>query len=1094
MPGLQKFILIITALLVLLTFGVFITVGVDDASLFSLIAPGSTFSWDNFDPFSRSTGSTGISPLIWTALVAVPVALLLPLMIYLYEKKNVSRPMRVMLAVSRTASLLLLYLLIAGPSLVDSEKFVESSKVAVLIDDSLSMGAESREFPIFNVLDDRESAGIKKLRKQLDGLGISVEAPPARGFVSLSEDELLVRDFVRQTVLERAGRLIKRLNTEHGKSFDLKEWQRQRKQVDLLSQQADLKQSELSAETSREEPDLAHVRRLEAELKQLLNQVRVAQDSFAEMLGGDMQDDKTKQRLALVNNLLETVHPEGPRRWDIASELLMEGNSLAVRKGGDVALLDIVKQRAEKVKNDGNEADESRRMPILRFFVFSTRFGRKQMTDEAIVEIDRSELDYREPKGRLTEIDMALAQVRRYYSEEDDLSAILVLTDGRDTSPESGESEITENIRKGLAVSFVAIGNPKPVKVLELLSVNADREVLKGDYVDFKLKIRADKAYRADAKKKKEGIKVKVILCEDSLTNEVPYEEINGKAVRSDFDKMIEIGPEELAEVKIRFKPQNPGKHVYFLKINEDRLPDEDTYRNNVKEHYLEVIDRKIKVLYIEQRARWLWRWLNTSLKNDKKLEYHGFLINADEGWEQPVSTHGDGLKDMKPLRAPFHDGNRVIRDKEDFFKLNYDVIILGDIDASGANFQRVYWDWLEEWVSRHRGGLILLAGESHNPSGYVNIEKARSLFPIELDAIKNSSGGAENARKKYYNLTPAGRAHEIHRLSTNPETNAELWGRMEGDAYKPGELNSIFWCQQHTKIKPAPAVVLSRAAREGQKGNNGEILTATMPYGNGMVMYSGSDDQWYWREFYGDHWFYRFFQNSIRFVASRRLAGKQQRVDVYTDRTKYQVSDDIKVYVELMGNIYDEVTQNQKKDLSELPGGGVGDAETTRNIIVDLKARSQGRLTSRSVVLSEVAWSPNLFEGVVQANEPGQFDVWVRDYEESMKTPHRYLVVAPVAELRNLTMDFNGMLERASKLPQNHVLMEYQNGRRVWHMTDAGQVSLEVREKTNEIKGMSKLIWDRQDEKFGLRSALLVLLLLLLASEWLNRKLLRMV
>jgi hypothetical protein len=1084
-----------TTLLVLVAFGVFITAGVDDGWLFGLVAPGSTFSWENFSPFSRSPGALGLSPLIWTALIAIPVALFAPMLIYFYEKKNVSKPMRVVLAVSRTASLLILYLLIAGPSLIDSEKFVESSKVAVLLDDSLSMGAESREFPIFNVLDDRESDGIKRLRKQLGNLGIQVAAPPARGFVSLSDDELEVRNFVRKTVFERANRLLKRLNKEHGKSFDIKEWQRQRQQVDLLAQEADLKQSELSAETAREAPDTAHVRRLESELKELLNRVRRAQDSFAEMLGGNMQDDKIKQRLALVNNLLETVHPEGPRRWDIAAELLMEGNSLAVKSGGDVALLDIVKQRAEKLKEEGREGDEKRRMPILRFFVFSTRFGRAQMTDEAIVEIDRNELDYREPTGRLTEIDAAITQVRRYYTEEDDLSAILVITDGRDTSPEKVDANDVELTRKGLAISFVAIGNPKPVKVLELLSVNADREVLKGDYVDFKLKIRADKAYRADPDKDKEGIKVKVILCEDSLTNEVPYEEINGKAVRSDFDKMIEIGPEELAEVKIRFKPQNPGKHVYFLKINEDRLPDEDTYRNNVKEHYLEVIDRKIKVLYLEQRARWLWRWLNASLKSDKKLEYHGYLFNADEGWGQPTSTYNEDVKKkVKPLLAPFHDGNRVVRDKDDFFKLNYDVIILGDIDPSDMNFQRVYWDWIEEWVSRHRGGLILLAGESHNPVDYVNIEKARSLYPIELDAIKKATDNAESARKKFYNLTPAGRAHEVHRLSTNPETNADLWGRMQDGAYKRGELNPIYWCQQHTKIKPAPAVVLSRAAREGQSNNTGEVLTATMPYGNGMVLYSGSDDQWYWREFYGDHWFYRYFQNSIRFVASRRLAGKQQRVDVYTDRTKYQVSDDIKIYVELMGNIYDEVTQNQKKDLSELPGGGAGDTENPRNIIVDVKARSQGRLTSRNVVLSEVAWSPNMFEGVIQANEPGQFDVWVRGYEESMKTPHRYLVIAPIAELRNLTMDFNGMIDRASKLPDNHVLLDYQSGRRVWQMTDAGQVSLEVREKTNEIKGMSKLVWDREDEKFGLRSALLVLLLLLLASEWLNRKLLRMV
>ncbi|MCF6227840.1 MAG: hypothetical protein L3J82_04115 [Planctomycetes bacterium] len=1099
MSLLQKFVLFLTAVVVLAALGLFVATGIDDKILFNIIAPGSTFSWDNFDPFSRGPGALGLSPLIWTALVVVPVSLLVPLLVYFIEKKNVSKPMRILLTLTRTASLLVLYLLIAGPSLVDSEKFVETSKVAILIDDSLSMGAESREFPIFNVLDERESRSVRQLRTELSNLGIQIDTPPTRGFVSLSDEELEVRNFVRKTVQERAKRLLERLNKEHGKPFDIKEWQRQSKQVSKLSQQADIEQSKLSAELAKDEPDKNDERKFRSNLETLLKRVSTAQNSFADMLGGDVKDEKIRKRLVLVNNLLETVHPEGPRRWDIASELLIKGNNLAVVEGKDLALLDIITKRAQEVKDKGSELDEKRRMPILRFFVFSTRYGRSQMTDESIVEIDRDDLDYREPRGRLTEVDTAIEQVRRYYTEEDDLSAILVLTDGRDTTPRKDSPNLPDDLdsaaAKGPAVSFIAIGNPKPEKVLELLSVNADREVLKGDYVDFELKIRADKAYRANPDKSKEGIRVKIILCEDSLTNEIPYEELNGRAVREGIasDMEIEIGPEELVKVKIRFKPKNAGKHVYFLKVNEDRLPDEDTYRNNVKEHYLEVIDRKIKVLYLEQRARWLWRWLNAALKDDKKLEYHGFLFNADEGWGQPVSSYNDEIaKKMKPLRAPFHDGNRVIRDKEDFFKLNYDVIILGDIDPSDMNFQRVYWDWIEEWVSRHRGGLILLAGESHNPIDYVNIEKARSLYPIELEALKKKSDDSSNARGKYYNLTPAGRAHEIHRLSSNPETNAELWGRMIGGKYKSGELNPVYWVQEHSKIKPAPAVVLARAAREGQSGNTGEVLSATMPYGNGMVQYSGSDDQWYWREFYGDTFFYRFFQNSIRYVASRRLAGKQQRVDVYTDRTKYQVSDNIKIYVELMGDIYDEVTQNQKKKLAELPGDA--DGANIRNIIVDVRARSQGRLTARNVVLSEVAWSPNLFEGVIQANEPGQFDVWVSGYDESRKTPHRYLVIAPIAELRNLTMDFSGMIDRASKLPDGHKLMDYQSGRRVWHMTDAGKVTLEVREKTNEIKGMSKLVWDREEDRFGLRSMLLILLLLLLAGEWLSRKMHRMV
>jgi hypothetical protein len=253
-----------------------------------------------------------------------------------------------------------------------------------------------------------------------------------------------------------------------------------------------------------------------------------------------------------------------------------------------------------------------------------------------------------------------------------------------------------------------------------------------------------------------------------------------------------------------------------------------------------------------------------------------------------------------------------------------------------------------------------------------------------------------------------------------------------------------------------------------------------------------GTDDANRWRQFVGDIYFYRFWQNAIRFVASRRLAGKQQRVDVYTDKTEYQVGDQVKVYCELLGDIYGEVVQNQLKELKELPQAE-GSAEL-RRVIVDVQARTGGKLTSRRVILSEVSWRPGQFEGVVEANEPGQFDVWVRGYEESRKKPHRYTVIAPIAELRDLTMDFEGLKARATELPKNRAPLTYQDGKRVYLMQDTGQAAIDMRERQNEVKGLSQLVWNTEGEPMLLRSLLLVAFVLLLAGEWFARKLVRLV
>ena len=1065
--------------------------------LVRLVSARSSLTWSNFNPLEREPGWLGLSPLIWTALVALPMAVILPAVVYAYEKKKVTRLTRGLLAASRAVALVLLWVLLAGPSLSDAEVYVEGSKIAVLIDDSQSMGGESREFPIFNVLDDRESEDVRATRAAVEALGIVIDRPPPQGFVTLGDEELALRAFVRGVVRERAARLSRGLSQLHGKPFDIGAWQRKKAQVDLLARQADLKQSELSSEESRAHPDESRKRILQSELDALLFQLQNAENDFAELLEGNARDERTRNKRALVDNLIETVHPEGPRRWDIACEIVAEGSRIAVPEGLELSLLDLERARARELEAqaEGKPAQGRRAMSTLRYFVFSTKYGREGLTGEAILEVAPGELDFRAPAGRLTELDKALEEVRRYYTAADDLSTILVLSDGRDTAPREAAAP-AQKARRGVEVLSVAIGNPKPVKVLELLSVSADREILKDDYVEFKLKIRADKAYRADVQKGKPGIRVKIVLCEDSLSNPIPFEELNGRPVRGPADMDYELGPEELSEVRVRYKPLVAGKHVYFLKLNDDRLPDEDTYRNNVKEHYLEVIDRKIKVLYLEQDFRWEARALNDALKRDRKLEYQGFFFGAQEGWRQPKSEYEEGgvKAKVKELRAPFHDGDRVVRDKEDFFKLNYDVIILGDIDPGETNFRLEYWSWLEEWVSRQRGGLILLAGMRFNPREYVHNEKARALYPVELDIPPSYQRPVDTSQEKYWHLTPAGRAHEVHRLSTNPERNDELWGSVQEGRFVRGQLNGLLWYQVTGGIKPAPAVALSGVAREGTitPGARQDVLTAYMPYGNGMTLYVGSDDSWRMREFIGDFYFYRFWQNSIRFVASRRLAGKQQRVDVYTDQTRYQVGDDVKVYCELLGDIYDEVVQNQLKELKELPPPDAD--QPARRMFVDVQARTGRGLTSRRVVLSEVSWSPNLFEGVVQANEPGQFEAWVRGYEESRKDPHRFTVVAPVAELRDLTLDLPGLIARSTELPPGTAPLAYQEGRRVYLMQDAGRAAMEVRTRENEIKGLTNLVWDRKEDPYRVRSLLLGLFILLLAGEWLTRKLSRLV
>src|SRR5690606_16280429 len=206
----------------------------------------------------------------------------------------------------------------------------------------------------------------------LERFGIRIDKPPAQGFVTLSDDELAVRGFVRKVVRQRAGRLIARLKEMHGKEFQIRDWQQARADVERRSAGADLLQSALSGELAKPEGqiDEGEKRRLETALNEKLGEIQRRETRFAELLGGDPKDPAIQKKRALVENLLETVHAEGPRRWDIACELVTEGAKLAVPSGSQVDLIELLKQKAVEIEAKGkqDEAEKSRRMSMVRYF------------------------------------------------------------------------------------------------------------------------------------------------------------------------------------------------------------------------------------------------------------------------------------------------------------------------------------------------------------------------------------------------------------------------------------------------------------------------------------------------------------------------------------------------------------------------------------------------------------------------------------------------------------------------------------------------------------------------------------------------------
>ena len=276
---------------------------------------------------------------------------------------------------------------------------------------------------------------------------------------------------------------------------------------------------------------------------------------------------------------------------------------------------------------------------------------------------------------------------------------------------------------------------------------------------------------------------------------------------------------------------------------------------------------RELKVLYLEQRFRWQARALSDALKRDSGLRYQGFIFDAQDGWTQPTSTWSDEVKrEVRPLHWPFFANGEVVREKQDFLDIGYDVIFLGDVDPASPFWRTEYWDWLDAFVDQG-GGLILMAGQNHNPVSHSNNEFARGLYPVSLDLPEDYAFRVNRRLVKYWGLKSEAREHELFHLSDDDGRNAELWGSETDGEFVPGELHGLYWYAV-TGGAAEGATVLARVAREGDAIDDGEVLVASKAHGEGRVLWVGSDDTWLWRQWVGDSYFYKFWQNAIRWAA----------------------------------------------------------------------------------------------------------------------------------------------------------------------------------------------------------------------------------
>lgn len=514
------------------------------------------------------------------------------------------------------------------------------------------------------------------------------------------------------------------------------------------------------------------------------------------------------------------------------------------------------------------------------------------------------------------------------------LSAVIVLTDG---ASNAGVDPLEAARSLHAPVFPVGIGLTRPDDI-RVATATVPEAVFPKDKVPVRVQIQATPGY---------------------VGREV---ELTVKAEGRELDrKRIVLKASQLEE--LTFVPDKTGG-LLNLDIGVSPLPGEATEENNRVARAVRIIDEKIKVLYIEGKPRWEYRYLRAVLMRDHRMTTKFLMTEGDADLAK--------ASDQYIARLP----------EDEAGTFQHDLVILGDVRAD--YFTPAQLAWIEKLVRDKGGSFLMLAGHQHAPMSYGDTPIAK-LLPVKLAA----DGREAMDPNVYPTVTQAGAQSLIMALEPGEEDNAAAWSLVQPLHDLP-RLNGA---------KPG-ATVLATLSNQGGRTAPYPLI-AWQRYGSGKSMFVGTDQLWRMRKLRGDAYHAGFWSQSIQFLTLSRLLGENKRVRLETDRKSYNIGERVLIQATLLDEEYRPLRVPAYNVLIE-PVPPKGEA--------------------RSVSLKPVAGMDGMYQGYVMADKGGIYQV--RAMEANDKDANRSDFQVETLSREKLELDMKGeQLKKLAELTGGRVL-----------------------------------------------------------------------
>jgi hypothetical protein len=410
----------------------------------------------------------------------------------------------------------------------------------------------------------------------------------------------------------------------------------------------------------------------------------------------------------------------------------------------------------------------------------------------------------------------------------------------------------------------------------------------------------------------------------------------------------LELDDSSERTYNVSVTPRDAGTYTFSAEV--EPLADELSPDNNKRDRPgVTVVDKKIRVLLVEDSPRWETRFLTSILEADKTRIEASFLIRQAD--ERLAATDRRHLRSFPATPADLR---------------SYDVVVFGNIGVEFFTAEEL--TNLANFVQMEGGGVLFIAGRNRLPDAYEGSPLA-TMLPVEIENQPGYSVEDELARtlKTGFRpqLTAEGKRSSLTRLAPESRENDLLWEKSD----------LMFWRYPAVRMKSgATALATIGGVPGGGRGQEGEPVIAMQRYGKGQVIWMGTDETWRWRSKPGPEAHRRFWGQLVSSLSQAHLLGKTNRVQLETDKSEYVIGDRAQITARLLDQDFNRRVDDQVTAVVE-----------------------RGALGKEEVVLAAVKDQPGTFQGEFVPGSAGEYRLVIKDEEDEAE--RLFTAVAPRIE-----------------------------------------------------------------------------------------------